>query len=151
MICYRIAKTKYSASVKEMMNGEGAREFGGRWNPPGLPAVYASENLSLATLEVLVHAQLVNALPKYSYVQIEVDENALAIVDVESIGDDSEDVVGAAYLNEYLGFVVPSAVMPIENNIVLNPMHPDWDSLVQYGDVSVLPIDARLLARNKER
>lgn len=149
MICYRIAKTKYSASAKDMVNGEGAREYGGRWNPPGLPAVYASENLSLATLEVLVHAQLVNALSKYSYLQIEVDETALKVMDLESIGDDSEDAIGAEYLNKHLGFIVPSAVMSVENNIVLNPMHPTWEALVKYGDVSALPIDPRLLSRNK--
>ncbi|MGA2738848.1 MAG: RES domain-containing protein [Bryobacteraceae bacterium] len=33
------------------LNGEGARLFGGRYNPPGVPAVYASERLSCA-LEV---------------------------------------------------------------------------------------------------
>jgi hypothetical protein len=29
--------------------------YGGRWNPPGVPMLYATSSLSLACLEVLVH------------------------------------------------------------------------------------------------
>ena len=39
----------------EVDNGEGARLWGGRWNEPGRPVVYASSTLSLAALEYLVH------------------------------------------------------------------------------------------------
>ena len=38
------------------LDGEGARLYGGRWSPQGIPIVYAAEHLSLAVLEVLVHA-----------------------------------------------------------------------------------------------
>lgn len=149
MICYRIAKTKYAGSAHDMVNGEGASIYGGRWNPPGLPAVYASENLSLATLEVLVHAPLANVLHAYSYLRIEVDEDALTVLDVQSVGDRPEDLVGADYLGEHLGFVVPSKVLSLEHNIVLNPLHPDWTASVTYGAVAALPIDERLLARSR--
>ncbi|MCZ7627554.1 MAG: RES domain-containing protein [Candidatus Methylomirabilis sp.] len=33
-------------------DGEGARLFGGRWNPPGTAVVYTSATLSLATLGI---------------------------------------------------------------------------------------------------
>ena len=42
--------------VTAAMSGEGARRYGGRWNPPGLPAVYLAESRALAALEILVHA-----------------------------------------------------------------------------------------------
>ncbi len=29
--------------------------YGGRFNPPGIPAVYTSQSIALALLEVLVH------------------------------------------------------------------------------------------------
>jgi RES domain-containing protein len=35
--------------------GEGARLYGGRYNPPGIPAVYTSQSIALAVLEILVH------------------------------------------------------------------------------------------------
>mgnify|MGYP001466645235 CR=1 FL=1 len=37
------------------MSGAGAHLSGGRWNSPGRYAIYASGNLSLAMLELLVH------------------------------------------------------------------------------------------------
>ncbi|MHB8148190.1 MAG: RES domain-containing protein, partial [Vulcanimicrobiaceae bacterium] len=33
------------------LSGEGARLYGGRWNTPGVAALYASSSLALALLE----------------------------------------------------------------------------------------------------
>jgi RES domain-containing protein len=35
--------------------GEGARLYGGWFNPPGIPAVYRSQSIALALLEIPVH------------------------------------------------------------------------------------------------
>ena len=35
--------------------GEGATIYGGRFNPPGVPAVYTSQHIALAVLEILVY------------------------------------------------------------------------------------------------
>nr|WP_180996015.1 RES family NAD+ phosphorylase [Tabrizicola aquatica] len=37
------------------LSGEGTRKHGGRWNSPGLPAVYCASSLALAALEVFVN------------------------------------------------------------------------------------------------
>ena len=50
---YRIVQAHWAASA---MTGEGARMFGGRWNPPGMPAVYLAESRALAALEIIVNA-----------------------------------------------------------------------------------------------
>ena len=47
---WRLCKSKHAA-----FDGEGARLAGGRWNRRGTAVVYASESLSLAALELLVH------------------------------------------------------------------------------------------------
>src|SRR6266851_1074395 len=36
-------------------SGEGARAYGGRWNHPGIPMVYAAQTRALAALESLAH------------------------------------------------------------------------------------------------
>lgn len=40
------------------LSGGGARLYGGRWNRPGLPMIYAAFNAALAVLEVRVHLDL---------------------------------------------------------------------------------------------
>ncbi len=40
------------------LSGEGARLYGGRWNSPGRPLIYAAETAALAVLEVRVHLDL---------------------------------------------------------------------------------------------
>jgi RES domain-containing protein len=46
------SKLRY-ASVKKLIDGAGAKRWGGRWNPPGIPAVYCSldEETALAELQ----------------------------------------------------------------------------------------------------
>ena len=48
MRVWRIAKSEQAGSVEDMLSGEGAARYGGRWTPKGVPAVYCSENSSLA-------------------------------------------------------------------------------------------------------
>src|SRR5436309_335037 len=50
---WRVEKAKYAGVAK---TGEGARLAGGRWTSPGQRTIYCAEHLSLAILEVLVHA-----------------------------------------------------------------------------------------------
>lgn len=48
MKAYRIALTPFCDA-----SGEGAKLYGGRWNLPGIPAIYASSSLSSCLLERL--------------------------------------------------------------------------------------------------
>jgi RES domain-containing protein len=45
---YRIHKTRYAGD-----SGEGARRYGGRWNPTGVAVIYAASHVSLAALDTL--------------------------------------------------------------------------------------------------
>src|SRR5437764_448299 len=51
---WRIVKAKHAATA---FSGDGAKKFGGRWNSPGIPAIYLAGSTSLAILEMLVHLQ----------------------------------------------------------------------------------------------
>lgn len=51
---YRSATPNY-AKETDLLTGEGSRLYGGRWNPPGIAAVYASFTPETAMQETLAH------------------------------------------------------------------------------------------------
>jgi RES domain-containing protein len=137
MDVWRICRSKYAASA---FSGRGAEKTGGRWNHKGYAMVYASENLSLAALELFVHvspgtmpADLVSIrgeLPDSVSIE-EIDEAALpdnwrvypAPAALQRLG--TEWLLGQTSLV----LIVPSAITLLERNILLNPAHPEIKQL----------------------
>lgn len=124
---FRLSSTKFPAN-----SGEGAAKFGGRWNPVGVPVIYAAQTASLAALEILVHF---SALPKdFALTEILVPEN-LATVRLEAATlqagwnanriSPQTQALGQAWIQTGRSAVlsVPSSVIPTERNFVLNPAH----------------------------
>ena len=68
---WRITKRKHA---RDAFTGEGAREFGGRWNNPGTAIVYTAQSQSLAALEMLVHLDSSELLAKYVLIGVEFDQ-----------------------------------------------------------------------------
>jgi RES domain-containing protein len=112
------------------LDGEGARLWGGRWNNPGVQAVYCAESLALAALEVLVN------LPEAQRRKGKVPPHVAIALDVPgglidepghdvSLPEDVTRRIGDDWLNgmSNLGLSVPSSVVQLERNIVLNPRH----------------------------
>ena len=64
--------------------GEGARRFGGRWNPVGVPVVYAATTLSLAALEVLAHVDPEEARRYWVYRIVVPDDAAERLVPADA-------------------------------------------------------------------
>ena len=130
MIVWRLARL---AHVK--LDGEGARLAGGRWNSRGRAAIYASSRLSLAALELLVHTDV--SLVPTDLVACEIDipdDVQIHTVDVTDLpkewrnpGHPGCRATGDAWLAEERTAVlrVPSAVVPEEWNVILNPRHGD--------------------------
>jgi len=69
MIAYRIADGRHP-----IFDATGAMLHGGRWNPIGLPVIYASETYAAALLEILVHANLSQPPKNHRVVQIDIPE-----------------------------------------------------------------------------
>lgn len=123
MRAWRLARKPYAD-----LSGEGARLAGGRWNSPGMPAVYLAAEASLALLEVRVHLDLPFDLLPADYVYMEVDLTGLALEEA-GLPDEPEQcrVLG----DEWLASVrtpllrIPSVLIPFSRNILLNPRHPD--------------------------
>lgn len=144
---YRLSSSRFSAN-----SGAGAAIYGGRWNPAGLEAIYASATRSLAALEVLVHYSIV----PLDFVLTEIsipDDLAMLSFDKPSLplGWDDPGVstatqqIGAHWLIEqrYAVLSVPSSIVQEERNFVLNPKHPRFSEI--HFSVSVpFRFDSRL-------
>jgi RES domain-containing protein len=108
------------------LTGEGARRYGGRWNRPGRPMVYAASNAALAVLEVRVHLDLTPDLLPDDYTLLTIDLRDVATEDVATIPADPAEF-GDGWLREQRTPVlqVPSLIVPESSNLLLNPAHPD--------------------------
>ena len=95
-----------------------------------------------------VRANGLAILPEYRFLEVQVPDRAIEHIADEDIPEDTS-VVGEKRLGAdgILGFSVASFAMPLEHNVVLNPDHPDFASLVTHGDVEPLTLDERLLLR----
>ena len=111
------------------LDAEGARRFGGRWNAPGVPMVYAAASPGLAVLEVLVHLDLPPQMipPDYRLLAVHVPDDApMEALDVLPDTAEACRGMGDAFLRAGLALAlrVPSAIVPQETNTLLNPLHP---------------------------
>ena len=140
MKVWRIAKVERARSVEDMLNGEGASRYGGRWNPKGMPAVYCSENSSLAALEVLANLARPSRFPNHRILDLDVPDDAITVVSA-STGDTRQ--IGAEMLRSHLAIMAPSSVNPLERNVVINPVHADFDKVVP-GAIQAFEFDRRL-------
>jgi RES domain-containing protein len=148
---WRIVHRRYAASA---FDGEGARKHGGRWNSPGRPAVYLASSRALALLEVLVHLEDEAALAAYVLFEVEAAERDVEVLDADRLprgwrrtADHAPlRALGDAWLESRRGLLLalPSAIIPQEQILLLNPLHPRTASL-RIGPAEELGIDPRLL------
>lgn len=150
MKIYRISKQKY----RKDLSGEGARLYGGRWNRRGDAMVYFSESLSLATLEMLVHMEYQFVDDSFYYMEVEVPDTLITTLKSpekitvrwrDNPPNSRTQDYGSQWLksNKSLGLRVPSAVLPLEYNILIHPRHPDFEKL-QFINSRKLILDNRL-------
>lgn len=132
MRVWRISVREYAPGL----DGEGSRIAGGRWNSPGQAVVYTSDSLALAALEVLVHlprvARQKERLPSYLAVGLDIPDALIADPGYAAVtvGEEARSI-GDAWLSSLssLALMVPSRVIPLERNILLNPRHPDMSKV----------------------
>jgi RES domain-containing protein len=147
---WRIVKAEHKATA---FDGEGARLHGGRWNSPGKRVVYCASSVSLATLEMLVHLPRAVRLPAFVVPSARLPEKLFETLDpghlprhwLEHPAPHGLQVIGDAWLASArsVALRVPSAVVPLETNVLLNPGHPDF-AKVEFGTSCPFPLDPRL-------
>jgi RES domain-containing protein len=152
MVGYRLVRR---ARVSDAFSGEGARRYGGRWNPKNISAVYGSEHLSLAVLEFRVNQATYDPKDGYVYFLFEFDKALAETVTEppegwrERFSPDGSKTAAQAFGEDWFlesrsaVLSVPSAVLETERNFVLNPRHPDFQK-IRIGPKMELNLDPRL-------
>jgi RES domain-containing protein len=128
MIVYRLGRTKYAS----ILDGEGARLHGGRWNQVGTACIYTSESRALAVLEYTVNTNIADIPRSLSITTIEIPDEILfhAVPSLPGDWRDAPAPVSAkefgtkALLNKtHSVHKFPSAIIPQEFNYLLDPLY----------------------------
>lgn len=155
MRIWRICRRPFA---RKPLDGRGGLLAAGRWHTPRRLVTYTSESLALASLEVLVHCDL-DLLPA-DLLAIEIDvPPRIKISEVPSsdlpriwrrhpappalqrLGNNWLDQGQTAVLR------VPSALVPTESNLLLNPLHRDFRD-IQVVRRFKFTFDERIAARS---
>lgn len=155
MQVYRIQKSKYTTRAA-ILSGEGAARTGGRWNKRGTPLIYTSATPELALLEVLVHLEgtPVEDLPPFSLVILEIPDDTWRVLSISDLPNNWTDLPAPISLTNitqpwlaslsHLVLKIPSVVMPLSSNFLLNPRH---SAIEKVGIIEIIPFtfDNRLM------
>jgi RES domain-containing protein len=130
---YRIADRRH-----KIFDGQGAATLGGRWNSPGRRVIYAAETYSGAMLEVLANSNIGRVPMHHAWIEILIGEG-VSVEEVEGrkvrrwdapdqrasrmFGDEWYDASRSTVL------IVPSTVVRVERNVVINQDHPGFRKL----------------------
>ena len=136
-----------------MSQGLGSTFFDGRWHTKtGRQIVYTSSSRALCQLEKRVHTGGL-AVKDQILMRLDLPEDAV-LLDVVDMGLDAQwasDVTLTRSLgDEWLlrarsvGLWVPAYVEPLESNLLLNPMHPQYARIVLTVERIPFEFDPRL-------
>lgn len=136
MLVWRICRERHASTA---FSGEGAALWGGRWNSKGVPMAYASDSLALAALELFVQIGPTREEPDdlvalQAEVAVDVESN---LANAEGLLKDwrfdleSSRLTGDAWVEQKqsLAVRVPSVVIEVEWNVLINPEHPSFTAL----------------------
>lgn len=153
MIVYRFCQKQWVATA---WSGIGAvNNTVARWNNIGTPMVYLASTVSLAILEVLVQVQDQSILSLYQLMSIEVPDAQMVKLNPPDLPVNwNADVPGRATKQIGSGWfdsrasiamMVPSAIVPMEYNVLLNNQHPDFTACLNSVKMLDFAFDARLM------
>jgi RES domain-containing protein len=137
MRAFRIVKKRHALTA---FSGEGARAYGGRWNYPGIPVVYAAHTRALAALESLAHYGGAERGIAFVTFEIEIPDKLAMHVEAARLPrdwrseepHDSTQALGSEWQRSgrSAALVVPSVLVPQEFCVLVNPEHPDIDRIM---------------------
>ncbi|MBI3118209.1 MAG: RES family NAD+ phosphorylase [Candidatus Hydrogenedentes bacterium] len=152
MRVWRLCRAEFAS---EPLAGRGGLHTPGRWHFQGVPIVYNSATLSLAALEVLVHADRICTPDDFVAIEIDVPDGLpIERVSLRHLPKDwrvypPPPVLqrrGQTWLTRGKTAVlqVPSALVPEESNYLINPLHADCRNIKAVTS-RPFTMDARLM------
>ena len=78
---WRLADPEWEDTPEKMLSGDGAEQYGGRWNSRGTPVVYLGESRALVCMEMLAHAQDSNLLDQYVLMAVSIPVDSILQLD----------------------------------------------------------------------
>ncbi|MEA3410831.1 MAG: RES family NAD+ phosphorylase [Pseudomonadota bacterium] len=136
------------------LDGSGAKAHGGRWNSKGVAMVYASESVSLAALELLVHLHRGEILNQYLLPRLKLSDDSIMSLDKTALPKNwrrdpppssTADIGDQWALSlQSLALIVPSTIVPQQRNVLLNPGHPGFGSVIATASSEPFDFDPRL-------
>ena len=150
MILWRLTRRPHAD-----LRGRGGELADGRWHTRGRPVVYGASTAALAALEVRVHLDLPFDLLPDDYVLMRIagpDDMAVRIVEPDDLPEgwqrpktSSADPSAMAGLPSAASalLLVPSAIIPFEQNVLINPLHPESARLA-VAEITPFAWDPRL-------
>jgi RES domain-containing protein len=155
---WRLEKERY---VGEAFRGKGSLKTSGRWHRKGTQVACASEHPGVAVLEKLAWLGSYEVARDSSYLlvplEIDPDEHLERIEEPElpqgwdafPHRDETRDI-GTGWFDEERSPVlgVPSAVLSIAENYLINPFHPQFHKLDR-GEPEPFSWDRRLFQRGR--
>ncbi|WP_253476495.1 RES family NAD+ phosphorylase [Natronocella acetinitrilica] len=140
---------RLSAPAHKALDGAGGLVAAGRWHSLRRPVFYAASSIALSVLERLVHLEIeAGDLPPDQWlISLELDDaciEAAAGVAFDDIA--ATQAHGDAWLASArsVALAVPSAVIPEEHNLVVNPAHPQFSRCCKATADKAYPLDERL-------
>ena len=138
------------------LSGVGARLYGGRWNSPSRAVVYTASSLSLAFVEIIPGLRK-GIFPKgfvslHIAIEESVSKKEINLEDFPAGWREGKAnkwfiEMGNNWLQERkeLLLIAPSAIVPEEKNILINPHHPEIN-LVEITAIKPFTIDPRFIS-----
>jgi RES domain-containing protein len=131
---------------------DGARLYGGRWNPSGYPVMVAGSTIEICALEKFVHLAGAGH-PPLVLVAIDVPDAPITQPALADLPEGWADLPASGEAQEFgrrwlqsnndLVMLVPSAIIPESSNALINPAHPAY-AKVQLAIVRDFTFDARM-------
>lgn len=137
---WRLEKERYASDA---FRGKGSLHVSGRWHHKGTQVAYASEHPAVAILEKLVWLGNLQSAEssQYQLLSLHVDTSLVETIERSSLPEHWDTYphanaiqnIGSRWFEEGRSAVleVPSAVLPMSSNFLINPFHPNFHEFEQ--------------------